>query len=80
MGEDAGGAAGVGGVFLAQDADVVGEGELVGGVVVQHVPEAVCAGLDPPDAHVVGDAEVPCGVDGAVGVVFEAGGEASFFA
>lgn len=53
---------------------------MVGGVVVEDVPEAVRAGLDPPDAHVVRDAEIPCGVDGAVGVVLEAGGEPAFFA
>lgn len=65
--EDDGGAAAPVCITLSEDFEVVGEGFACGGVVGEDEPVAFAVGLDPPDGHVVCDAEVPGGVDGAVG-------------
>lgn len=65
--EDDGGAATPVCVSLAEDVEVVGEGFAVGGVVGEDEVVAFAVGLYPPDGHVVCGAEVPSGVDGAVG-------------
>ena len=64
-------------VVLAHDGDVVADGLVVGRVVVEDAPATAAVGLDPPDAHIVADAEVPRGVDGAVWVGFVFGFEVS---
>lgn len=53
----------------------MGEGLAVGRVVVEDEPMPFAIRLNPPDGHEVGDAEIPAGVDGAVGLRLEEGGE-----
>lgn len=73
--EDAGGAASEFGVHLAEDVEVVVDAVAVGCVVGQQEPLALVGGLHPPDGHEVCHAEVPAGVDGAMGLHIEGGGD-----
>lgn len=59
----------------AENLEIMGEGLGVGGVVVEDEPMPFAIRLNPPDGHVVGDAEIPASVDGAVGLRLEEGGE-----
>lgn len=77
--EDAGGAACPACVALADAVEVVGDGLIGGCVVVEQKPFAVAGGLDPPDGHVVGDADIPGGEDGEVRVGLEGGGDVAAF-
>lgn len=73
--EDAGRAAPELGVHLAEDVEVMVYAVAVGGVVGQQEPFALVGGLHPPDGHEVCHAEVPAGVDGAMGLHIEGGGD-----
>lgn len=73
--EDAGGAARPHGIVSAENLEIMGEGLSVGGVVVEDEPMPFAIRLNPPNRHVIGDAEIPTGVDGAVWLRLEEGGE-----
>lgn len=59
------------GIVRAHDVEVVGDGLVGGGVVVEDEPFAGAGGLDPPDGHVVSYADVPGCEDGEVRVWLE---------
>ena len=79
VGEDDGGEVAPHGIVLTEYLKVVGEGFGVGGVVGEDEPVALPVRLNPPDGHEVCGAEVPCGVDGAVGRGLEVGREVAAF-
>lgn len=68
---DVGGAPPPAGIVFADDVEVVVDGESVGGVVVEQEPFSAAVGLDPPEGHVVADAQVPRDEDGAMGDGFK---------
>ena len=69
--EDAGCGSGPAGIMLAHDVEVVRDGLVCGGVVVEQEPFAVAGRLHPPDGHVVCDADIPGCEDGEVWVGLE---------